>query len=178
MVAYTITAGRRRGPALTLSSKRWINAERMRRSRKEFVLRDLSELPYGKKIRPDKSDDSASPSKFDTNLVLYTLILPSFSIFTRKRVAIKESGYIWFRPQLVSIGERERALLPFTQRVQEWQSTYWCAAVLNRPDRPNPVVLTKNRSTISYLMNMNLLSNLLLPSCSLLELPALRWLVW
>jgi hypothetical protein len=58
---------------------------------------------------------------------------------------------------IVSTGERERALLPFTQRVQEWQSTYWCAAALNRPDRPNPVVLTKNRSTISYLMNMNLL---------------------
>lgn len=27
-------------------------------------------------------------------------------------------------------------------------------------------------------MNMNLLYNLRLPSCPLLELPALRWLVW
>ena len=41
--------------------------------------------------------------------------------------------------------------------------TYWCAAALNRPDRPNPVVFTKNRSTISYLMNMNFLSFFPLP---------------
>lgn len=50
--------------------------------KKRVCFKDSSESPYGKKIRPDKSvsDDSASrkaPSKFDTNLVLYTLILPS-----------------------------------------------------------------------------------------------------
>ncbi|KAK4839795.1 hypothetical protein QYF36_025029 [Acer negundo] len=50
--------------------------------KKRVCFKDSSESPYGKQIRPDKSvsDDSASrkaPSKFDTNLVLYTQILPS-----------------------------------------------------------------------------------------------------
>ena len=52
-------------------------------------------------------------------------------------------------------GKSAPALYPNSTRMAI--HTYWCAAALNRPDRPNPVVFTKNRSTISYLMNMNFL---------------------